>query len=282
MSNCASTMQSLAATCGDSDSTVCETSGGSLASGTACGNALQCASAFCKGSGITESSTGAMTTITATCGVCTDKIAVGQACASSDRCIDGAACNQTPDPTGALSGVCAPTVKNDIGGACGSSTNQGINQCKAGLRCGMDQKCAALGASGSDCNSDDECTYPLVCALSGGDVVGTSCQTPKPAGAACVGNASASGCARELGCDPSSQLCVAVVRVAPGGGCDDFAHVCAQGGCNTPVGGTLTGTCPALLNEGDACDPSANDKTCGGSSVCINGKCTIFDPSSCK
>lgn len=279
LGDCASALQGLVDTCGDPGVTACkQPGGGSLAAGVRCGTDLQCASGNCKGSGVNETSSGnGATTITVSCGVCADRLAVGATCGTGDLCADGSKCSFAVG-SGPNEGKCVAIVTSDVGGACGDNNGQAVTQCKSGLRCGADRKCAALLASGGPCEESSDCSYPLVC---GPD---NKCAAPKTAGTACTKQLNA-GCARELVCS-SSGTCAAVVRVAPGAACNESTLRCAQGSCNiTSIsgdGGDATGTCPSLLNEGDACDGLSRGTTCGGSALCISGKCTTFDPSTCK
>jgi len=148
LNECANAINGLAPSCGDTDSDVCKTSGGSLATGTACGNDIQCASKYCKGGGISESSSSGTTVIKATCGVCADPIAVGQPCTGGDRCAESSVCQGTASNNG----TCIAIAKNDIGGTCSSVPMNGtINDCKAGLRCTADHCRRNIDTKSSTC-----------------------------------------------------------------------------------------------------------------------------------
>jgi hypothetical protein len=279
MSACASTIQGLVATCGDTDSSVCATSGGTLAAGTACGDDLQCASAWCKGGGVSESVTNNNVVVSAKCGVCTDVIAIGSACSQDDKCADRGICNVTSSDPGAK-GTCLAVVKNDVGGACSSlPTAKELDSCKAGLRCGPDQKCIALANKGDACSVGGDCAYPFACD-------GKTCVDAKTVGAACDPTMGDGGCARDLVCDSTSKTCTAITRGDAGAVCDDNVKLCAVGSCNIPAtsggGSAATGTCPVVLHDGDACDASKTDKVCPGYDICLNGKCGTFDLTTCK
>ena len=283
LSQCAQDVSTATSTCASpSKSTACSTFMGALGSGTACGESVQCASGFCKGGGVMSSgSSSGETTTTATCGVCADKIAVGGACDQSkgDRCVKDASC--VTSGSGGM-GTCKAKIVNDVGGACGGKDSA---SCKDGLRCDFTMmKCAALSTAGGACDFDGDCATPLVC---GADMV---CAQPKATGAACTlamdsfGN---SGCARNETCNAMTSTCAATVQVDPGGTCDFSSRYCKAGSCNIMPGdggisGSSTGTCPKIIADGQPCTNSAKDSVCDEFAECLAGKCTVFDPSTCK
>ncbi len=266
--DCASAVQSLTATCGSTNILACKLSGGLLLRGAACGTDVQCASALCKDGGVFGVLAGDVLTLTAHCGVCSDPRPIGGGCGAAETCADHGVCSGD---------TCVAVVKNDVGGHCSRGTTP--DQCKEGLYCGTDQKCKPPSGSGGDCVQDTDCNYPLACS-------NMVCADPKPAGATCDPSSPVAGCARELVCDHATKRCAAVTRVKPGGTCDNDGRVCALGRCalpnTSPDGGVPTGTCPAVLNEGDACSTMDLDKTCGDFLYCIGAKCVYYDPGMCK
>jgi hypothetical protein len=251
---CASAAKNDATACNRTDFD-CSVPAGTRAYGSACGEDEQCASGYCKMVGLPASPEEA-TTLSAICGYCAAVVAVGQGCATTDRCAQGAACQASA--TG--DAVCTVLPVNDVGGSCLPPAT-----CKAGLRCAPNATCAATLQAGAPCTSVDDCTSPLVC-------VGNVCAEGKKLGDACQND-----CARNLVC---ATQCVAITPVAAGQPCD-FTHRCKAGVCNVTDPATGTGTCPTILPDGQAC-ASAAGATCDTGAYCIDGKCAVFDPASCK
>ncbi len=279
INQCAQDVSAATSTCSPaSKSTACSTFMGSLTAGAACGASVQCASSYCKVPSVQSSGT----TATA-CGVCADKIAIGQPCNQEmgDTCVKGAICSQASSGTG--SGTCKAQIVNDVGGACLGTDNA---TCKDDLRCDYTtKKCTALVAAGGTCKSDPDCATTLVCGSN------LTCAQPMAEGAACtvpVDGFAPTGCARNATCSSTTKTCTSSTLVDAGGVCDYATkHYCRVGSCNTSVGdagssGPPTGICPTIIADGQACNATAKDTTCDAYADCIGGKCTLFDPSSCK
>jgi hypothetical protein len=251
---CAGAADSAKATCGSVDDSACSNLTGTLATGSACGEGMQCQSGFCKTSN----------PYTTGCGVCADRTPIGQPCTVLDQCVVGAAC--VLGPTGST-GTCTPTTKVDVGGSC----SQAGTICKDGLTCdGATTTCVALHAEGGACTSRYDCHAPLAC-------IGGACAQGKAAGQACL----AGQCAPGLGCDLQSQTCKARVAVDPGKACDYEVNYCRVGYCQ--ASGTATnGVCPPVIPDGQPCDFMSTSSVCDSNAQCVDGKCTLFDPSTCK
>jgi hypothetical protein len=250
------------AACGDVSSTTASCNlDGTLANGTACGSNLQCQSGFCKGAGIHESfmmgPNGPVLMTSETCGVCTAEVAVGAACATGDQCVTDSAC---------LNGTCS--AFGDVGAGCGTAGPV----CKTNLHCDSTSHCAARSAEGGACMTGSDCVVPLRC-------VGGSCAAGGDVGASCTGSSS---CKNGLVCD-SSRTCKQTVHAAPGATCDGELTLCSKGLCSNF--GSLdggTGTCPAVIADGQSCDPSDAAHICDDYAYCVSGTCQLFDTGACK
>jgi hypothetical protein len=252
LEQCTDAVDGAKATCGTVDDVACPSATGTLATGSPCGEGIQCRTGYCKASDPTSR-----------CGVCTDRIPAGQPCSSGDACAYGTSC---VSGTGDTPTCTAKPLKNDVGGSCSAPGTA----CKDGLRCDLGSgTCVALGAAGAACGTHDDCESQLRC-------VGGTCAPAKGAGQAC----SSGECAPGLGCDLQSKTCSALVTVEPGQPCDYAVNLCRVGFCQLTT--SLTGTCPAVIPDGQPCDATSGSATCGAEASCVNGACAIFDPSSCK
>jgi hypothetical protein len=240
---------------------------GTLAEGTACGSDGQCQSGFCKGAGIHEEvssgSSGLMVKTTVSCGVCTALIDVGQSCASGSRCVANAECS---------GGMCRALASS--GEACASAGPH----CASGLRCDSTGHCAERGAQGAACMSASDCTTGLRC-------VSGACATGGDVGATCDDNLTGmQPCKLGLICD-ASKTCKAVTYVEAGAACDGRATLCTTGFCPAsfgPVPDGGTSLCPAVIADGQACDPNGVSSVCQDYAYCTGGTCQVFDVSACK
>lgn len=215
-----------------------------------------------------------------------------QACATE---IDGVAC--TDFATATLS-ACAPTSGTLANGAaCGDHNQCQSSYCKSSNgQCGT---CASRLTLGESCaGAADGCEKGLVC--------DGTCQTPVTLGGLCTSSAQCApglrctamnacekppsklgdtcdainvGCDFTAGlwCDAGSSKCVAVNVAQAGESCAIAAGsftACAAGGlCSNQI-------CVAPVADGTACDGTGNPP-CQTDAACIDGKCQIFDPSSC-
>jgi hypothetical protein len=217
---------------------------GTLATGAACNESLQCASEFCSGAQTTG------------CGTCSAIIPDGQSCAlgTSGTCRPQSQCSSTTM-------TCGPTTIGDVGAPCGSDFD-----CKVGLFCGG--TCKGLEAKGDSCTSLTDCAYPLIC-----PPATLTCQSPGPPGSACQFD---TDCVYGLGCDSSSFTCKAIAWAGAGQACGGATR-CFVGDC--PAAG---GTCPTVIADGQACAASDPASVCDAFSVCLNGMCVLPDSSVCK
>jgi hypothetical protein len=254
LEQCAGSFDSAKATCGAVDESACAQPTGSLASGSPCGEGMQCQSGFCK----------TANPYAPGCGVCADRIPVGQKCTVADLCVDGSWCVWGSNN----SGTCTTVTKGDVGAPCSG----GASTCKDGLTCDFaTNTCVAPQAEGGSCTTRPDCHAPLAC-ISG------KCAQAKTAGQACL----ADQCAPGLGCDLQSQTCKARVAVDPGKACDNEVNYCRLGFCQSSSGSGTTGTCSPIIADGQPCDITSTSATCDSNAQCVNGKCVIFDPSTCK
>ncbi len=263
---CASAEQANTSSCNEAAvGSACALPAGTLANGAACGENEQCQSLHCKGSGL-KASIGASGAVSysESCGVCADAIPVGQPCAQGDTCAQGATCAFGAGATGTC------TAQSDVGGPCAMPGGFG---CKPGLHCSASLACAAPSDVGGACLVWSDCKSPLTCANG-------ACAQGKNQGEACT---AASDCNRAFTCDLASKTCMPVAPVDPGAACDDAAHPCKVGFCAIADLSVGTGTCPTVIPDGQPCtNPMPANQTCDADAYCINGKCQMFDPSTCK
>ncbi len=268
---CAQTIAAATPTCAPIDPAACAEPAGTRAAGAACGTAFQCASGYCQGPMATaaerlDTFLGlASATGMTSCGVCVDQIPLGQACgtypsqcnagcqplpvpcAGNANCSppSGASCISGPEPGGGSSFTC---VARPPALAAGAPCNTGAcQQCGPGLTCNVQTSlCTPLEGPGGDCASGGDCGGGLVCDATG------HCGKPLAVGAACDGGVL---CAAQALCDTLTNVCTAVTFAAPGGACDNPWGGCISGSCtmSTPPGGTATGTCPAVIPDGQPC-----------------------------
>ncbi len=234
----------------------CTGKNGSLADGSACNGASQCKSGACE---ISASSDGGVQTVSY-CGTCVPTIPNGQSCATSGtRCTSTASC---------VKGICVGYNTVDVGGDC-----LGSSVCKAGLACET-QKCVALGGLGAACTSTAGCQDAFVCSAK-------VCAKPIALQGDC--SQAADGCSVGTYCDVSTKKCVGISVAKPGQPCGFLTNgisVCAVGTCNLDPQKT-TGTCPAIIPDGQACTPSDKTKVCDFDAHCTNSVCVLTNPA-CK
>lgn len=244
---CASAV--AAASCDPRDERpLCEPAPGKLGDGTACFDEGQCTSGFCR-----HAPAGATL---ARCGVCSPLIAIGASCTATDRCVKDAAC---------LNGACVRITKVAAGGACVGQANL---ECEDGLVCAESGKCAARVAAGGACKSSPECDLDLICASS-------KCASKRAEGESCKGDEE---CGAGLVCAPKTGKCTKPKLAAPGEKCDGVLTQCTTGGCSAAT----NGVCPTVQAEGGPCDPADRKNTCDRFLRCVEGKCIVDDPASCK
>lgn len=241
----------------------CEITGGTLEDGAACGESHQCKSGACA------------TEPDSQCGKCAPRVAVGGACTSASRCVEGASCLAG----NGNAGTCVATKIAKAGDDCIGQPGE-IIRCDKGLRCSLSNGeaiCKAPGGAGSECRSRNDCTEGLGC-------VDGKCAPPLVEGADCNGD----GCGKGLGCS-TAKKCAPIVFVTAGEACDSTRQ-CENGTCNGfsiapgPGGETKVtpGKCVAPLPDGAACSNDEDAPKCDLFAECIDGKCTPADPAQCK
>ncbi len=196
---------------------------------------------------------------------------VGTACASNVQCASGYC--QT---LGARAcGTCES--RSAAGGPCISDPD-----CEqTGLTC-VNAACIPLGALGAPCSLSQPCEPVLYC-TSAGTSTG-ACAARLAAGATC--DPMADGCDATTGfyCDSTTQICSQVQMSPAGGACGTPTtgplSLCSSNGlCESPDG-AATGTCLAAAADGAPCDP-LNGPNCLPPASCVDGACTIPDPTIC-
>jgi hypothetical protein len=196
----------------------------------------------------------------------------GAGCAFNAQCRTGFCTGERR----AQCGTCAPEPA--VGASCAAS------DCGRGQSCdATSMTCKAPGASGDQCDSNDDCGYGLVCA---GNAAAGGAGTCKPAvedpGAACGGMLPVCDGAQGLFCGGATgaKKCIATTFVAAGAACgllapDSFAG-CTAAACYTATGlagaGEM-GICEANAADGAACDTVAGPQ-CEFPARCVLGNGT--------
>jgi len=187
----------------------------------------------------------------------------GKACGSNDQC-KSAYC-------GVSNGICGACADRAAAGkAC--TSNDG---CQSGLVCNSKSVCAQPVDGGGACTDARDCKAGLVCASG-------TCAQPVGAGKACKKGECDS--LAGLFCNPSTNVCESLQVADSGQPCGlvsgGFVACGAGGHCAIPSG-QVQGTCQAAAADGDTCD-AQKGPTCLQPALCVNGKCTLGDPASCK
>lgn len=225
---------------------------GTLAVGAACNSPSQCQSGYCA-------------TTTGICGTCAASSGVGGGCANGAQCAPGLTCMQDK---------CVPLGSVDVGGACGS----GGGMCKNGLVCdlsGPTMTCMTLGTAGTPCKTPFACVDGLAC-------IAQKCATPLATGADC--STEPLGCPDTAGahCDSVTKKCIATPPAAKAGqpcGVQPSGYVsCRVGACNITDTVAMTGTCPAIIPDGQTCSGIDITKTCDILASCRDAVCTSAVP----
>lgn len=271
ISACAKT---LASSC-DDESSACAEATGTLDDGAPCAESYQCKGGACK------KSSGS------TCGTCATPAAVGQPCDadSSHACVTGATCTISGSSSSTTGTCVAETIAKE-GEPCSSTDPKKSIRCDKGLHCdyatgpGSTPTCKAAAKTGEKCETRSDCEAALVCASG-------KCAAPLAEGATCTGFGGE--CAKNLGCNPDTKKCAAQVIVKAGEACDGDYQICEKGECqglSTTVSGsgeppTITpGKCVDPIPDGGDC--KEDGPPCDVFASCINGKCVLEDPSTCK
>lgn len=164
-------------------------------------------------------------------------------------------------------------------------------------------------ANGTACTEDAQCVSTF-CARAPTDACG-KCAPPTTAGGACV----SSTCSRGTVCPKGATKCITSVRGAVGAACtvQEECDLANAVGCNTlskkcialaltPAGGqcglngntfnvcaksgacssALSGTCSGAAADGATCSDADTGPHCLAPARCVNAKCIVTDPTSCK
>lgn len=198
------------------------------------------------------------------------QLANGVPCGTNAQCA-GRRCKPIDNKS---CGVCTA-----LAGANGDCTEDA--DCDDALSC-RDGKCKALGGANATCNKESPCLPTFGC-------VEGKCQTPLEAGAACVPavgtglDPNPCNAAKGLFCHPQNRVCAKIEAAAPGAACglvNGALVACAGSDCKIPSGVSV-GACVAKVADGAACK-AGETPSCQSPAKCVDGRCTIGDPSACK
>jgi hypothetical protein len=180
----------------------------------------------------------------------------GASCVQDNQCLSGTCDVPVTGDGGEASGCGMCDTLVGLGGACGA----------AGTSCGPNATCGGTcvaidNEAGADAGAD------------AGPGVGL--------GGACDG-ADAGFCSDGLACG-SAGTCVVPTYADAGAPCDLMAMGCLVGTCNGASdiegddGGSVVtpGTCPAVIADGQPCDPNSETTTCDTLATCLNGTCVL-------
>jgi hypothetical protein len=189
-------------------------------------------------------------------------VATGSACNFDAQCAGGY-CRRS---NGVTCGKC--TARTVVGASCVRS-----DECEVGSRC-IGQTCRTLAPAGGTCGADKPCVGSLRC-------IGTTCLDPIPIGGSCskIGE----DCVEGAFCNSNSTKCEAielVLKEKPCGTVIGAIKACKAGG-NCPVSsGGVGSVCFVAAADGAACDDSTN--RCLSPAVCVDSKCQLPNPDTCK
>jgi hypothetical protein len=193
--------------------------------------------------------------------------AVGAACISNWQCANDS-CRKT---AASDCGTCAALAK--AGESCAAA------DCEPGLFCNSNHYCHPYGATGTPCNGEHPCRYPLTCKAN-------ACAAADPLGGACTTSPQTCDLWHGQICNPVSKTCQNVVQVQPGGTCglltDGTANACTAGAsCKRASTTATSGMCLAPAADGQACD-ATNGPFCSFPATCASGACALPDATTCK
>lgn len=167
-------------------------------------------------------------------------------------------CEKKKDSADASSSV------KEIGDTCIelSGTTSRTFECAEGAYCDIEtQKCVAQLKDGKYCASSAACKS--------GRCAEGKCTARAEAGEACD---LSSECASGLGCEDGE--CAKYTYGDPGDDCDYDTKRCKKGYCSIGLSSSSgKGSCPAILEDGKACDDKDSSSQCETYSRCINGEC---------
>lgn len=197
--------------------------------------------------------------------------ALGEACASSKECANGALC--TAEKLQACPGSCAAAVADGAtpssvseclpgrylyegnctapvaqGASCAPiAPSQKLQECAGGSYCETTSKtCRSLGVFGAACNSEAPCDYFYNCGASG------ACESPKDVGDECQSG----GCKADLRCDIKGELQTGICRVPVALGASCVDKPCLSGNrCHPLTKICVANSTPLNLPVGTECIP---------------------------
>ena len=179
----------------------------------------------------------------------------GGVCTQNGECVAGSYCSRKDFKQSC--GVCQTAGR--VGATCDPR-----HQCATDLRC-VAKRCVVQAGEGETCNAGLPCNIGLSC-------VGGSCTSPHlAAGAAC--DEAMDLCAGSFAC--TSGTCKPVKLVRPGDACSDDVGMCTHGSS------CFGGKCVAAAADGAACDQKAGP-TCLRPAECIDGRCQMRTPATCR
>ena len=240
---------------------------GSLSDGTTCVENDQCSGGACSFTTSDAGSTADASPVT--CGTCVTALPPGQPCNGAQICVSGICAGDSPDAA-----LCEalPTQNAAVGAACGN-----IVGCAPPAYCAYDSTgnsgtCTAAAKVGEACPASGSQTIQCEPEL--------TCFNGKCTAAALLGeDCSDKTCGPGLFC--SGQKCLAITYGPPGASCDGAGLKCIRGNCpsSSPFG-PPTAACPAILNDGQTCNPAANIPSCDTFAACFSGICGLVPSSS--
>ena len=190
---------------------------------------------------------------------------IGGALAEGAPCAAGQQC-QTAYCKTAAGSVCGTCVKR-VGSryAC-----LGDSDCVAGLVCDRGA-CAAPGAPDAPCGGAlPTCSRALTC-ISG------ICKKPSPVGARCASPTDCDG-NQGLYCNILTRQCTQTRVTGAAQACGIVGNTLV--GCSAGAA-CFRGRCTPPAADGASCDP-LNGPACLAPAQCMNGKCVVPDPASCR
>jgi hypothetical protein len=203
------------------------------------------------------------------------RLADGTVCGLDAQCSSGFCSKKEPH-----CGVCAPLLRE--GQDCGFGA-----ACARDLVC-RNGKCSGPLPSGVPCSGEFNhgCASGLVC-LGGASGRGGVCAPPLPKGAPCDRNRVTGECDITIGlvCPWTTGVCTPIEFVDLGGSCgvlseNPFRLVYCKGGaiCESRDAGVV-GVCGPPRPDGAPCMP---DDECRYPASCVDGVCTLMDPTTCR
>jgi hypothetical protein len=208
----------------------------------------------------------------------------GARCGDGIQCQSGVCDTSIPDVLQQGCGRCALQAAKST--PCGpTNTSNAVAPCDSGLYCNPNSNvCFPVGQEGDDCLEivAASCDPGLAC-------VGGTCQRLRGEGDDCQGDA-AGLCdrGRELACDAATGRCARPSPAIAGVGdaCDPFRRDLVACGprslCVEVKTFGMSGTCKAVRDDGQSCDPASPVELCLFPTRCIDGQCGLVDAPVCR